>query len=232
MQEQLTSQIISLLSLILIPFIPNSTLRYIAVVLASISLAAYLVYHNAPTHQASRLDAAAKEVNTLFEVATAECIRDPRFVYEAGLKLTEYDPRICTGVLADHIQTKLRGVDSAFTNPQHEGHRVVHRRMSARTGRVAFVGLACARMRAPAEVSGGHRSEDGDSGQRIFGRKDRIQPAAPLPDQPPDERPSVFEVCSGKPPTASTDEYPQCMSFRTGSVPYGWDLDQSMDFSV
>jgi hypothetical protein len=120
MQEQLASQILSLLSLILIPFIPNSTLRYLAVVLASLSLVAYLVYHNTPTPQVDRLDADAKEVNTLFEVATAECVADPRFVYEAGLKLTEYDPRIGTGVLPDHIQAELRGVDSAFTNPQHE----------------------------------------------------------------------------------------------------------------
>ncbi|KAJ7792265.1 hypothetical protein B0H14DRAFT_3890084 [Mycena olivaceomarginata] len=100
MKEQLTSQVFSLLSLILIPFIPNSTLRYIAVVLASISLVAYLVYHNTPTRQVDRLDAAAKEVNTLFET---------------GLKLTEYDPHIGTGALADYIQAELRGVDPAFT---------------------------------------------------------------------------------------------------------------------
>ncbi|KAJ7846093.1 hypothetical protein B0H14DRAFT_2773425, partial [Mycena olivaceomarginata] len=84
MKEHLASQVLSLLSLILIPFIPNSTLRYIAVVLASVSLVAYLVYHNTPTRQVGRLDAAAKEVNTLFEAATGECIADPRFVHEAG----------------------------------------------------------------------------------------------------------------------------------------------------
>jgi hypothetical protein len=129
MKEQLASQVLSLLSLILIPFISNSTLRYIALVLVFISLAAYLVYQNTPTRQVDRVDAAAKEVNTLFEVATGECVADPRFVYEAGLKLTVYDPHIGTGALADYIQAELRGVDPAFTNPQHavyvmEGIRV------------------------------------------------------------------------------------------------------------
>ncbi|KAJ7326237.1 hypothetical protein DFH08DRAFT_335255 [Mycena albidolilacea] len=89
MKEQLTTQVLSLLSLVLIPFIPSSTLQYIAVVLTSISLAVYLAYHNTPTRQVGRLDAATKEVNTLFEVATRECAADPRFVYEAGLKLAE-----------------------------------------------------------------------------------------------------------------------------------------------
>ncbi|KAJ7792243.1 hypothetical protein B0H14DRAFT_3563994 [Mycena olivaceomarginata] len=96
MKEQLTSQVLSLLSLILIPFIPNSTLRYLAVVLASVSLVAYLVHHNIPARQVSRLDAAAKKVNTLFEVATSECVADPRFVYEAGLKLTELNYAVST----------------------------------------------------------------------------------------------------------------------------------------
>jgi hypothetical protein len=92
MKEHLASQVFSLLSLILIPFISNSTLRYIALVLVFISVAAYLVYQNTPTRQVDRLDAPAKEVNTLFEAATVECVADPRFMYEAGLKLTEYDP--------------------------------------------------------------------------------------------------------------------------------------------
>jgi hypothetical protein len=153
MKEHLASQVLSLLSLILVPFIPNSTLQYIALVLVFISLAAYLVYQNTPTRQVDRLDAAAKEVNALFEAVTVECVADPRFVYEAGLKLTEYDPHIGTGGLADYIQAELRGVDPAFTNPQYavyvmegirvpsQNHRVIHRRMSARTGRVAVIDL-------------------------------------------------------------------------------------------
>ncbi|KAJ7792255.1 hypothetical protein B0H14DRAFT_2932037 [Mycena olivaceomarginata] len=156
MKEQLASQVFSLLSLILIPFIPDSTLRYIALALVFISIAAYLVYQNTLTRQVGRLDAAAKEVNTLFEAATAECVADPRFVYETGLKLTEYDPHIGTGTLADDIQAELRGVDPAFTNPQYavyvmegirvpsQSHRVIHRGMSARTGRVAVVDLESA----------------------------------------------------------------------------------------
>jgi hypothetical protein len=153
MKEHLASQVLSLLSVILIPFIPDSTLRYIALVLVFISLAAYLVYHSTLTRQVGRLDAAAREVNALVEAATAECVADPRFVYEAGLKLTEYDPRIGTGTLTDYIQVELRGVDPAFTNPQHalyvmeeirvpsQSRRVIHRGMSARTGRVAVVDL-------------------------------------------------------------------------------------------
>ncbi|KAJ7792238.1 hypothetical protein B0H14DRAFT_3890067, partial [Mycena olivaceomarginata] len=96
MKEQLTSQILSLLSLVLIPFIPSSTLQYIAVVLTSISLAVYLAYYNTPTRQVGRLDAAAKEVNALFEVATGECVADPRFVYKAGLRLSEMNYTVST----------------------------------------------------------------------------------------------------------------------------------------
>ncbi|KAJ7326241.1 hypothetical protein DFH08DRAFT_885150 [Mycena albidolilacea] len=137
MKEQLASQVFSLLSLILIPFIPNSTLQYIALALVFISIAAYLVYQNTLTCQVGRLDAATKEVNTLFEAATAECVADPRFVYETGLKLTEYDPHIGTGTLADYIQAELR---------------------------------TCARMHMPAEVPGGHRSQDSNFGQRFSRR--------------------------------------------------------------
>ncbi|KAJ7789928.1 hypothetical protein B0H14DRAFT_3571693 [Mycena olivaceomarginata] len=96
MNEQLTSQIVSLLSLLLIPFIPSSILQYIAVVLTSISLTVYLAYHSTPTRQVGRLDAAAKEVKALFEVATGECVADPRFVYEAGLKLSEMNYAVST----------------------------------------------------------------------------------------------------------------------------------------
>jgi hypothetical protein len=51
------------------------------------------------------------------------------------------------------LQDELRGIDSALTNHRHEvyvmegirappqSHRVIHRGMSARTGRVALVGL-------------------------------------------------------------------------------------------
>ncbi|KAJ7789942.1 hypothetical protein B0H14DRAFT_3891502 [Mycena olivaceomarginata] len=76
MKEQLTSQVLSLLSLILIPFIPNSTLRYLAVVLASVSLVAYLSTTTSPRAN--------------------ECVADPRFVYEAGLKLTELNYAVST----------------------------------------------------------------------------------------------------------------------------------------
>ncbi|KAJ7793469.1 hypothetical protein B0H14DRAFT_2926650, partial [Mycena olivaceomarginata] len=170
MKEHLASQVLSLLSLIFIPFIPDSTLRYIAVVLASVSLVAYLVYHNTPTRQVDRLDAAAKEVNALFEAATAECVADPRFVYETGLKLTETNYTISTlrsRTLSMRPMSwkgcayRLRAIASSI----EECRRKLEELQSS-----ILPNSACARMRAPTEVSGGHRSQDGNSGQRISRR--------------------------------------------------------------
>ncbi|KAJ7789935.1 hypothetical protein B0H14DRAFT_3891499 [Mycena olivaceomarginata] len=208
MKEQLISQILSLLSLVLIPFISSasSTLQYIAVVLTStISLAAYLAYYNTPTRQVGRLDAAAKEVNALFKVATGECVADPRFVYEAGLRLSEMNYTVSTLRLrtigmkymswkgyAHHLR--------AIVSPIKECRRELEELRSS-----VLLALECARQQRYRE----------DINRRTA-TLDSAFSGAPLPDQPPDKRPAVFE----------------CMSFRTGSVPYGWDLDQSMDLSV
>ncbi|KAJ7905118.1 hypothetical protein B0H13DRAFT_2334203 [Mycena leptocephala] len=87
--KEITSQILSLVSVVVIPFIPNDSLRSVALVLAPLFFAAYLAYHNTPNRQVARLDASMKDINALFEMTVHECGRDPRFVYEAGLKLTE-----------------------------------------------------------------------------------------------------------------------------------------------
>ncbi|KAJ7326266.1 hypothetical protein DFH08DRAFT_816618 [Mycena albidolilacea] len=172
---------------VLIPFIPSSILQYIAVVLTSISLAVYLAYHSTPTRQVGRLDAAAKEVKALFEVATGECVADPRFVYEAGLKLSEMNYAVST--------LRLRTIGMKYMSWKGYAH---HLRA------IASSIEECWRELEELRSSVLHRDN----------RKDRIQPAAPLPDQPPDERPAVFEVCSGKPPTASTDGYPRIGAIR------------------
>ncbi|KAJ7461665.1 hypothetical protein FB451DRAFT_1268781, partial [Mycena latifolia] len=87
--QTVTSQHLLLISTVLIPFIPDNTMRYIALVFASLSFAAYLVLHNAPTCQVARLDSSVKNTDELFRTAVDECAADPRFILEAGLKLTE-----------------------------------------------------------------------------------------------------------------------------------------------
>jgi hypothetical protein len=87
--KEITSQVLSLVSVVVIPFIPNDSLRSVILVLTPLFFAAYLAYHNTPNRQVARLDASIKDINALFETAVNECGRDPRFVYEAGLKLTE-----------------------------------------------------------------------------------------------------------------------------------------------
>ncbi|KAJ7326231.1 hypothetical protein DFH08DRAFT_1084832 [Mycena albidolilacea] len=200
MKEHLASQVLSLLSLILIPFIPDSTLRYIAVVLASVSLVAYLVYHNTPTCQVDRLDAAAKEVNALFEAATAECVADPQFVYEAGLKLTELNYAVST-LRSRTLSTRsmswkgyayrLRVIASSIEQCRRELEEL---RSSI------LLALECARQQRYQE----------DIHRRTATLDSAFPGATPFTNQGPDERPAVFER----------------MSFRTGSVPYEWDLDQ------
>ncbi|KAF7366429.1 hypothetical protein MSAN_00899800 [Mycena sanguinolenta] len=91
-----TSQLLSLFSIAVIPFIPNNSLRYITVISTVLTLAAYLVYTNTPNRQVGWLDASVKELNALFDQAANECIRDPRFVYEAGLKLSEINYELST----------------------------------------------------------------------------------------------------------------------------------------
>ncbi|KAJ7793460.1 hypothetical protein B0H14DRAFT_2926610 [Mycena olivaceomarginata] len=157
MKEHLASQVFSLLSLILIPFIPNSILRYIALVLVFVSLAAYFVYQNTPTRQVDRLDAAAKEVNTLFEAVTVECVADPRFVHGAGLTLTETNYAIST----------LRSRTLSMRPLSWKGYAY---RLRAIASSIEECRRKLEELRSSILVSGGHRSQDGDSGQRISRR--------------------------------------------------------------
>ncbi|KAJ7507365.1 hypothetical protein B0H11DRAFT_201579 [Mycena galericulata] len=53
------------------------------------SFTAHIVYHNSATCQVDRLETSVKKIEEVFDMAVNECTRDPRFVYEAGLKLTE-----------------------------------------------------------------------------------------------------------------------------------------------
>ncbi|KAJ7120972.1 hypothetical protein C8R44DRAFT_787104 [Mycena epipterygia] len=89
MKNALFSQILSFVSVVLIPFIPNNTLRYIALVIGPFCCFAYLVYHSTPSAQLAGLDTAIKELDKLLSTAVNECAWNPRFIYEAGLKLTE-----------------------------------------------------------------------------------------------------------------------------------------------
>ncbi|KAJ7248134.1 hypothetical protein B0H12DRAFT_1123942 [Mycena haematopus] len=95
--KELAFQVLSLVSVVFIPFIPSSSLRYISVVFAALFLVAYLVYNNTPNRQGSRLNASMEDINTLFDTATSECTTwDPRFIYEAGLKLTKLNYAVST----------------------------------------------------------------------------------------------------------------------------------------
>ncbi|KAJ7177845.1 hypothetical protein C8R46DRAFT_1075102 [Mycena filopes] len=88
--NDLTSQVLSLASMILIPFIPNDILRDIMLVLAPLFFVARLVHHNTPHRQVENLDASATDLQTLFSTAVDQCARDPCFVHETGWKLAEW----------------------------------------------------------------------------------------------------------------------------------------------
>ncbi|KAJ6591201.1 hypothetical protein DFH09DRAFT_1306826 [Mycena vulgaris] len=87
--ENIISQILSLCFMVLIQFIPNNSMRYIALVLVLLFSAGYLACHNCPTRQLAHLDAFIKELNALFTMARNECTGDLRFMSEADLKLAE-----------------------------------------------------------------------------------------------------------------------------------------------
>ncbi|KAJ7701849.1 hypothetical protein B0H17DRAFT_1195062 [Mycena rosella] len=87
--EDILSQFLSLASVVFIPFIPNNTMRYLALTLVSLFSGTYLVCHNSPDYLVTRLAESLQELDELLSTATNECTRDPRFVFEAGLKLTE-----------------------------------------------------------------------------------------------------------------------------------------------
>ncbi|KAJ7177858.1 hypothetical protein C8R46DRAFT_1212594 [Mycena filopes] len=94
--KDITSQVLSLASIILIPFIPNDVLRGIMFVLIPLFFAARLVHHNMPHRWVETLEVSATDTNCLFNTAMDECSSDPRFVCETGLKLTEFDYALST----------------------------------------------------------------------------------------------------------------------------------------
>ncbi|KAJ7120966.1 hypothetical protein C8R44DRAFT_877281 [Mycena epipterygia] len=121
MDNKFLSQILSLVSVVLIPFIPNNTLRYIALVIGPFSFFAYLVYHNIPSTQLAGLDTTIKELDKLLSIAVNECARNPRFIYEAGLKLAE------TKLAVSDLRTRIMSMKfiTLKTYPYHL-RRILH----------------------------------------------------------------------------------------------------------
>ncbi|KAJ7031551.1 hypothetical protein C8F04DRAFT_1262662 [Mycena alexandri] len=87
--KDITSQILYFASVVLIPFIPNDILRSIMFALVPLVFTACLVHHNTPHRWVERLDASMKEVNDHWKKAIEDCARDPRFIHETNLKLSE-----------------------------------------------------------------------------------------------------------------------------------------------
>ncbi|KAJ7031558.1 hypothetical protein C8F04DRAFT_1397086 [Mycena alexandri] len=87
--HDITSQILSLASVVLIPFIPNDILRNMMLALVPLFFVGRLFHHNTPHRCIERLDASMEDIARLFNRAVEECTRDPRFICETGLKLTE-----------------------------------------------------------------------------------------------------------------------------------------------
>ncbi|KAJ7031561.1 hypothetical protein C8F04DRAFT_1109746 [Mycena alexandri] len=94
--EDITYQGLSFASMVLVPFIPNVILRYIMLAFAPLLFVARLVHHNMPHRQVERLGSSVEDVVQLFSKAVDECARDPRFLCETGLKLTEINYALST----------------------------------------------------------------------------------------------------------------------------------------
>ncbi|KAJ7291012.1 hypothetical protein C8J57DRAFT_1586335 [Mycena rebaudengoi] len=77
-----------LIAIALTTFIPNDSLRYIALGSTLLSLVGYAVFVNNLSSQAAQCETSMQEIEALFTTATNECVRDPRFITEAGLHLT------------------------------------------------------------------------------------------------------------------------------------------------
>jgi hypothetical protein len=85
--NEITSQVLSMGLVTLTAFIPNDTLLYIGLVVASLAISAYLVHHSTPCAQLKKLEAYLKGTEALFGVVMKECASDPRFIAEEGLRL-------------------------------------------------------------------------------------------------------------------------------------------------
>ncbi|KAJ7290960.1 hypothetical protein C8J57DRAFT_1457983 [Mycena rebaudengoi] len=86
--DNLLSQLLSFALIALTTFIPNDSLRYIALGSTLLSLVGYTVFANNLSSQAARCETVMQEIEALFITVTKECARDLRFITEVGLKLT------------------------------------------------------------------------------------------------------------------------------------------------
>ncbi|KAJ7701847.1 hypothetical protein B0H17DRAFT_167045 [Mycena rosella] len=89
MNLEIFSQSLSLISVVLMPFIPNAIMRYISMIVASVCFAVHLAFHNSPTCLVTRLAASMEELLELFSTAVIECTRALQFIYRTELELTE-----------------------------------------------------------------------------------------------------------------------------------------------
>jgi hypothetical protein len=88
--KDILSKSLSLASVVFIPLIPDNTTRYAALALVSLCATSYLVSHYSPATQVARLNTFIEDIAALLNMAAHECVGDPRFTFEAGLKLEEW----------------------------------------------------------------------------------------------------------------------------------------------
>ncbi|KAJ7290952.1 hypothetical protein C8J57DRAFT_1491477 [Mycena rebaudengoi] len=85
--NEITSQVLSIGLVTLAAFIPNDTLRYTVLVVTSLAISAYLVHHSTPCAQVKKAETSLKGIEALFSAVMKECVSDPRFIAEKGLRL-------------------------------------------------------------------------------------------------------------------------------------------------
>ncbi|KAJ7290975.1 hypothetical protein C8J57DRAFT_1457990 [Mycena rebaudengoi] len=86
--DNFPSQLLSFALIALTTFIPTDSLRYIALGSTLLSFVGYAVFINNLSSQAAQCETYMKEIEVLFTTVSNECVRDPRFITEAGLQLT------------------------------------------------------------------------------------------------------------------------------------------------
>ncbi|KAJ7291013.1 hypothetical protein C8J57DRAFT_1586336 [Mycena rebaudengoi] len=86
--NNLSSQLLSFALIALTTFIPNDSLRYIALGSTLLSLVGYAIFANNLSSQAACCETFMQEIEALFVTVTKECARDLRFITEVGLQLT------------------------------------------------------------------------------------------------------------------------------------------------
>jgi hypothetical protein len=85
--NEITSQVLSIGLVTLAAFIPNDTLRYTVLVVTLLAISTYLVHHSTPCAQVKKVEASLKGIEALFGVVMKECVSDPHFIAEEGLRL-------------------------------------------------------------------------------------------------------------------------------------------------